>query len=356
MDKRSSFRASSLPRLAHCPASAVSSEGCTDDSVHAGVVGTAFHAVMAYAAEHGLDAAFERVKVEAIARGVDPDEVSSILTGFKWDPSTVNGQAEVKLELVNFEEKLAIRGTADLLVTHSDVHIEVIDYKTTRRYAEEPDPQQHPQVLAYGLAAWKQKWGDNAPPEARCTVTLAFARLGSEHGWASFDFWESDLAWIEDTLWTVARNAALQYPRDEDKRDFQTGAWCQYCPARRKCKALTTDLEGAMNLVNGNIADVNRENVLGLFALRKTMTRFESALKKRVRELIEEGGPIETGESVLEFRSSFRKPSVSLEDVLDALRRCGADRMTSDAVEATLSMREKIESKRLDLYKQRVGE
>ena len=353
MEKRSSFRASSLPRLAHCPASAVTSEGCTDDSVHAGVIGTAFHACMAYASEHGLDAGIERAKVEAISRGIDVSEIEAIFSRFKWDPSTVNGRPEVRLELVNFEEKLAIRGTADLVVDHAENHIEVIDYKTTFRYAEEPDPDDHPQILAYGLAAWKARWGDSPPPDAHCTITLAFARLGSEHGWASYDFWESDLAWIEDVVWSIAREAALQYQRDEAGRDFQSGSWCQYCPGRRHCRALTADLEGAMNLVGGDVNDVTRDNVLSLHALRKTMGRFESALKKRVRELVDEGGPIEHEGSVLEFRSAFRKPNISLPDVADALRRCGVDRMFCEAVEATLGMREKVESKRLDLYKRK---
>lgn len=353
MEKRTRYSASRLPRLAHCPASAVTSEGCADDSGPAAVVGRAFHAVMAYASEHGLDAAHERAKVEAIASGIDTDEVERLVTKFAWDPSTVNGQPEVRLELVNFDDKLSIGGVADLLVDHSANHIEVIDYKTTFRWAEEPDPSDHPQLLSYGLAAWRQRWGHEPPPDARCTVTIAFVRLGSEHGWASWDFYEGDLAWIEDMVWKIARTASEQYDNDEGRRDYQSGAWCQYCPGRSVCKALTSDLQGAMNLVGGNIEDVTRDNVLGLFALRKSMTKFENALKKRVRALVAEGGPIDHEGSVLEFRSSFRKPKLAMEDVVSALGRCGADEQTLDAVRATLGMRQKVEVERLDLYKRR---
>lgn len=361
MGNRTTYRASTLPRLAHCAAAAVTSEGCADDSVQAGVVGRAFHAVMAYAAEHGLDEAFKQVKVEAMARGVNPSDVEELLTRFKWDPSEVNGKAEVRLELVNdgrsygsvVGEKLIITGTADLLVDHSEDHIEVIDYKTTRRFAEEADPAEHPQILAYGLAAWRERWGHTPPPGARCTVTLAFARLGSEHGWASYDFWESDLSWIEDMLWKIVAEAAEQYDHDEAGRDYQSGMWCQYCPGRAVCKALTADLQGALNLVGKKAESVTRKDVLDLHALRKSMTRFESALKKRVHKLVSEGGPIEKDGNVLEFRSSFRRPNLSMEDVTGALLRCGADPQTREAVTATLGMRAKVESERLDLYKRR---
>jgi len=112
-------------------------------------------------------------------------------------------------------------------------------------------------------------------------------------------------------------------------------------------------LQGAMNLVGGNIEDVTRDNVLGLHALRKSMTKFENALKKRVRELVVTGGPIDHEGSVLEFRSSFRKPKLAMEDVVDALGRCGANEQTLDAVRATLGMRPKVEVERLDLYKRR---
>ena len=95
--------------------------------------------------------------VESIAHGVKPDEVEKLLTKFKWDPSETGGRAEVALELVNFEEKYSIPGVADLLVDHSENHIEVIDYKTTFRWVEEPDPSDHPQLLAYGLAAWRDR-------------------------------------------------------------------------------------------------------------------------------------------------------------------------------------------------------
>ena len=348
---RFKYRASSLPRLAHCPAAAVTSEGCADDSVEAGVVGTAYHAAMAHAAEHGLDSAFKQARVEAISRGIDPKEVEELLTKFKWDPSSVNGKAKVKGKLTRGE--LQITGVQDLLVEHAPKHIEVIDYKTTRRYAEEPDPDQHPQLLAYGLTAWLDRWGRNAPPDARCTVTLAFTRLGSEHGWASFDIYESDLAWISTMLWDIVERADEQYKLDVDQREYQSGAWCQYCPGRVKCTALTADLQGAMNLVDGDINDVTRDNLLGLFALRRSMGRFESALNKRVRALVTEGGPVEHEGKVLEFRSSFRKPNISMEDIVDALRRCGADRSTAEAVEATLGMRPKVETQRLDLYKRK---
>lgn len=353
METRTRYSASKLTTLARCPSAAVTSEDCTDDTMYAGTLGRAFHAVMAYAYDHGLDAAYERVKVEAISCGVDPDELERLVTRFKWDPSTLTARPEVKLELVNFDDKLSIGGVVDLLVDHSENHIEVIDYKTTWRYAEEPEPDEHPQLLAYGLAAWKDRWGHQPPPDARCTLTLAFARLGSEHGWSSWDFYEGDLAWIEDVVWKIARTASEQYEHDETRRDYQSGAWCQYCPGKSVCKALTSDLQGAMNLVGGDVTDVTRENVLGLHALRKSMTRFESALKKRVHELVADGGPIEGDDSVLEFRTSFRRPGLKLDDVTDALLRCGADPQTREAVAATLGMRQKVEQRRLDLYKRR---
>jgi hypothetical protein len=332
------------------------SEGEPSPSIYLGRLGRAFHAVMAIAAMEGREEAIKHIKAEALKEGVKPIDLDELITKFNWDPSEapVVG-TEMRVKLVNEKENLTISGIIDLIMSESMWKYEIVDYKTTYRWAEEPEPNEHLQMLAYGLALWDEKFGSNPdrPKDAEISLTLAFARLGSEKGWAQGGMGEFEAEEARDVIWSVARKAAKQYELDEERRDYQTGSWCQWCRGKSKCPALTADLRGALNLVGDDVTDVTPENAMHLHALRKSMSRFESALKKRLAELITETGPISGSKKVLEFRSQFRVQSLTEAQVQAALRRCGADPTFTQAVMQTINLREKQEVRRLDLYRPR---
>lgn len=347
------FAMAGLNRLAQCPASGVESEGQADASGHGAVVGIAYHQVMAHAATHGVESGHDAVKEICVAHGLEPEEVHPLLTKFPFDPS--GGEPEVYLTIEYPEFDILVQGRSDLVITHSEKHHEVVDYKTTHDPAAEPEPDQHPQLLAYGLGVWRRAgWADD-DSEATVTVALAYPRLG-DSGWAQHDMNHLEKRYAESVVRSIVVEAAEQWEREVGRRRYRTGGWCQWCPGRATCPALATDIRGALNVLDQGV-EITRENVVPLYGLRQAMTKFTSAIKGKVEELIdpELGGPIvfSDGERVLEKRQSDRRPAISNQAIDEAMMRCGVDQVTRRSVLSTLDMRPRKPSSRLGIFKVR---
>ena len=338
---------SGLNRYANCPASPVTSEGCADPSGPGARVGTVYHRIMEYATEIGVAEAAKLVRSECLAVGVDPDAIQELLREFPFDPSGEGNMAEVEVALEFGGQHL--KGHIDLL--RSEEPREVIDYKTGRRPAEEPEPGEHLQLLGYGIGAWELL---GLGEDDELTLSLAFPRLG-DRGWSQHTLSYEGMLDAREVIDRVVSTAVEQYGKPISERDYQSGAWCQYCPGRGTCPALRTDLRGAAGLAGER--EITRENALKLHGLGKSMRKFERALSKGLAELVDQGGPIPQGDSkALEFRTHTRRPPISLGHVQGALRRCEVPEAQAEAVVNTLEMREGTESRRLDIYKVLEGE
>lgn len=343
------IRSSELNRLAKCPASKVQSVGLADPRGREGVVGSTYHEVMANAARIGIRRATEEVPQYATTHGIEPEEIQSLLTKFKFDPE--GGEPEVRVDWALEGTEITVSGIADLLLQHNEHHIEVVDYKTTWMTQDEPDPWAHLQMMSYGVGAWEKigfdKSGDR---DAKVTLSLAFPRLGDERGWSQWEMNALDVNAARGMIREVAVRAAEQFKHDEARRDYQPGDHCRWCAGRATCPGLAADLRMAMKVAD--VVDIDKENAADLFMLRSMMSRCEKAIKDRVRELVRIWGPIEVDDDrQIEVREFPVTPGLRANHIKDALRQCGVDAERTKAVMLTLELRQKVQSSRLGVYR-----
>ncbi len=237
-----SLRASSLPRIELCPASAQAPEVRIESNGEEARVGTAFHEVLARSIQDG-----HLAEVEDYARlhRVDGDELAILCaTGWRywtreleqWFPHPV------------FEHEL--RGTiAGVEITgHPDVmsivdgEVRVLDWKTGRL-----DPDAEPQLKGYGWLALYSHLDanynrDSLNPDLRVRACKVRVRDGTAD-WQTWDAAEIG-GWMAGLVLRVLDRPAYGPGVDQ----------CRYCPLAHECPARRVLVRSAFSTV-GTVAD-----------------------------------------------------------------------------------------------------
>lgn len=305
--------------------------------------------VMQEAASVGRQA-ITKSDVQRIAAsfGIQAEEIHEMLRRFTFDPN--GGRAEVQVEL-KLSGGHSVPGHLDHVQQHSADHYEVTDYKTTHQPQEEPEPWEHPQLLAYGVAFWDEYILDHEA--GKVTVALAFPRLGDERGWSQHDLDAVEVRAARALLEDIVQRAAAEYDKPPEKRDYQIGTWCQYCPGRVKCPALAAEVQAAFNLISHpEVTEVTKDNAVGLYSLRTMLTRTEKVIARLVRAIVDQHGPLDSSPGKeLRVETQLRRPSLNVDVVRRALSQCGVPVEQIDAVLMTIEARPRESITRMGFYK-----
>lgn len=207
------IRASSLPRLSRCPASAVIKPQVHEESV-ASTEGTARHAYLANVAAFGREKAIELVSPE------HRDMCEAI------EIPAFNGEVFIERRV----EWRGITGTLDVGGLLSDGGVFVADYKGA--YAVVDPAAENLQLALYALALIHEF-------DQPLRAVLVIARI-QDDGRVYYDRADLD----ETAVMALARRiAAVQAAvANSDGSKVSMGPWCRYCPAWRACPAHTSAL------------------------------------------------------------------------------------------------------------------
>jgi hypothetical protein len=224
-------------------------------------------------------------------------------------------EAERPVALVDDDFEVLSEGTADVIVTHADGSITVVDWKTGMpEKVDEPD--ENLQILVYGLAAAIAR---GAP---RFKVGLYF----TEHPPIRLSAWidTADAGWIMDRV----RNALAR-----DRNEPVVGAHCSSCYRRTHCKAwLLPAYEGETALAPftqpGGLSAESAPKALHVLQAMQDAVKIAEA---HLRDYARDNGGIRSGSKVwgpMMVRGGRRSVSIDAipQEMLDALERVGAVR------------------------------
>lgn len=229
------------------------------------------------------DAFHKRAAPVVDGTATDP-EISPMVATF---PSHVKSEAEVKVALSDPETGQSItEGTADVVLTHDDGSITIVDWKTGNpEYVDPPDINL--QLLTYGLAFALLR----GAPKFR--VGLYFTKAPP----LRLSKWFND---GEDYWTTLAR---IQKAAAADRSQPITGPHCNKCFQRKHCSAwLLPAFEGENSTAlipftenGGGLTATNAATALrAVLAMKDIVEIAEARLKDFSREQggIEDGGKV----------------------------------------------------------------
>lgn len=286
------LRPSTLPRLAKCRASGITSEGCISSSSDATELGRALHELAAIAKQHGVEHAMQQIPAVALSYAVSEEAISGIWGRVEsddfWIQPSSNVEIPVDLTVLGIERK----GTVDFYEIGPDA-VEVVDHKTGD--PEYVDFSDFWQLDAYAVAlALKHK-----KRRARCS--LWYWQLGTE-GWAEGDFFDAveRRVQIED----LVQDALAQIALEEEKRSYRTGDHCTFCPGRIRCPAFQMNLSAFLAVERYEPPTLTVDNAALIYQRAGQVEKLAKAAKDAVKELIRQAGPILDGEQhQLELRT-----------------------------------------------------
>lgn len=360
MERR--IRASALPRLALCPASLAESEGKVNASSPPALIGTAFHQAAELATLRGRDSV--RVRDIAERLGADADEVQSLWDRFDFDFE--GGQAEVKVEVYDAETDITIPGHIDWLREQPESKgiYHLVDWKTTWRIAEDPEPWNDPQTHAYAVGAF-----ETLPDVKRVTLFKAYPRAGTESAWsAGFDVTIENVEEVKAGLVRIASRALDDAEKPQSERRFAVTHHCDWCPGRVTCPAVRAEYTRALNATSEvfpltkkgvpskrgkTVVDleITYENAASVLELKKLMTKSASALGDELRNFIAQTGPIEVEPGkFIALKPRQSSPQRTDKNLLIAARNAGVEFEVMDRVLAAFRELPKTASETLDIY------
>lgn len=346
--ERRTVRASTLPRLATCPASYAESLGKVNPSNPAAALGSAFHAAMYRAAQAGR----QEVDLERIAteHGAPLEELSRLWRDFDFDPS--RGVAE---KAISFgDERVEITGRLDYLEVLEPGTASLVDWKTTHRIEEDPEPWNDPQTKAYAVGVLLE---DDSLETVR--TQKAYVRRG-ENGWSQpFTMTREMLDFEERELLDIAAAAVGQIEKAQDDRRYVLSHHCDYCPGRTTCPAVRREVTAALSALREVAPRVapSVDLVLTVETLPKwhevvrLLTRAKNALHERIKEAVDALGPVEVEPGkFLAVKRAMRRVPLTEKLIREAARAADIDDGKVEDMLELLSERERRPEARLDIF------
>jgi len=266
------IRASSLPRLSRCPASAVIKPQVHEESV-ASVEGAARHAFLANVAKFGRDKALELVAPE------HREMCENIQI------PTFDGEVFIERPV----EWRGIKGTLDVGGILPDGGVFVADYKGAHAVV---DPAaENLQIALYAVALIHEF---NTPMRAIVVIARVL-----DDGRVIYDRADLD----EKALIALAlRIADVQRAVEQsDGSVVSMGPWCRYCPAWRACPAHTSALASFAPDV-----PMIPAQVIAVHDRVKAVERMLEDAKRAIRVHLEHG-PVTAGDRTLSLVEQKRR-------------------------------------------------
>jgi len=267
------IRASSLPRLSRCPASAVITPRVQEES-EAAATGTVRHAFMRQCYENGRDRALEAA----------PEEHREMLE--RIEVPSFPGQ-------VMLERPVTWRGISGTLdvggILPEKSGVMVLDWKGA--YADVDPANENLQLGLYALALIHE-FG------TALRATLIVARI-LEDGRVLFDRADLDKA---DVMRIGQRIADIQTAvHVADGTTVVMGPWCRYCPAWRACPAHTS----ALTTIAPDVLALPAQ----IIAVHDRIKAVEKVLEdaKRAIRFHLESGPVTDGDRTLTLVEQTRR-------------------------------------------------
>lgn len=267
------IRASSLPRLSRCPASAVITPRVQEES-EAATAGTVRHAFMRACYEHGRDVALAQA----------PEEHREMLE--RIEVPTFPGQ-------VMLERPVTWRGITGTLdvggILPEKSGVMVLDWKGA--YADVDKAGENLQLGLYALGLIHE-FG------TALRATLIVARI-LEDGRVLFDRAELDKADVMRIGQRIADTQTAVHVADGST--VVMGPWCRYCPAWRACPAHTSALAAF-----APEAPMVPAQVIAVHDRIKAVERMLEDAKRAIRVHLEHG-PITDGDRTLSLVEQKRR-------------------------------------------------
>lgn len=274
------LRASQMPLLFACPASAYHDGPRIDGDTSAARLGTAVHKIMQWIVDN---ASGDVPDVTAVAEefGVDPAEVAMLSRyGLKaWaelEQYAVAPETEVAMRRVGYD--FVMTGHADVLGLGPD-SITIIDWKSGRGESSARE-----QMLAY---LWLAQGTNTASTYTAFVVQLRQQYYDVVHRTAS------DLEMYEHRV-----SEAL------GRHDtFSPGDHCTFCPRRYDCPARTALVRSAIHDLEVGAAQPTME----MYTRVQAVARMVEEFRERLREHIAINGPITGDGAVLTLATETRE-------------------------------------------------
>lgn len=231
------FRASELPRVLSCEASALLDSDGDPGSEYA-ALGIAGHAFMAaIAAGSSVEEALAVVPDEyrAMCRRIDLDGAFTPLH-FNWEKqSEVSyhyARGELRSPEVATDPMLSVTGTADFVATNAN-QIAVYDWKFGSREYVTPAAS-NLQLRFYALCAWL---AIGAPVGCQVHMSLRFINPDTGEVWIDpHNTNELELIAFQEQLARALRKRRESFEQRLTPEPVE-GSWCRYCPSRYSCPA-----------------------------------------------------------------------------------------------------------------------
>ena len=357
MTNKPTIRASSLPRLKVCPASYVESMDKVNPSSIEAALGTAFHAAMAVATQHGRG----EVDIEHIANahGVILADLTKLWHGFPFDPD--HGSSERSVEFS--DERVRISGRLDWVDEVEPGTYSLADWKTTHRIEEDPEPWNDPQTQAYAIGFLMQ---NEAAMQVR--TQKVYVRRG-ENGWSqAYTITREMMTGIADKLLEIAHRALDQVDLEPSKRDYTLSPSCSYCPGRASCPAIRREVTAALSalkdvpiLKKDGTPSKRSETVLDLVLTIETIPKWhevtkllgkaKDAIHEQIKLAVDALGPIEIApDKFLAVKVGHRRIALSEKIIREAAQSAEIEADKIDHMLAWLEQRDTRPEARLDIY------
>lgn len=292
------LRPSAFPRLAICPASGVTSEGQANSSGQAAARGKAFHAAIANRLKNGKVRDLSAICLE---NGVTDQEGANVvgdwLEAFSWTPP--EGATLFVEESIPGPISGMPPCRPDLVFKPEDGPLTVIDFKTGN--PDFHDASQWQQLACYAVAAGNH-YGSSV-----VRVELCYVQLGSE-GWLPPMM--VDVAATIVDIARIAGRAMAQGGLPIERREFNVGPACTFCPGRGVCPARSAELTMFAKIAERDMDSipVTTDNIFEIREKRLMIEKVLDAVKEAERLLVNQVGQILSpdGSKVMKIVTSFR--------------------------------------------------
>jgi hypothetical protein len=292
-----------------------------------------------------------QVNVEEFAARlrVDVHDLCWLYDRLEFDP--VGWETEVPFE-IHFE-RFFVRGLIDVRREVEERRWSVIDYKTTQRIQDEPEPVFNRQLHCYGVATYDGEQAKSVDTQ------ISFTRRGEE-GWTpSYRIDKGNVETVRGELEEIGDNAITQFDYEPGRRRYEVSDLCGYCAGRQSCPAVKADVAKACNAVSqiGRTVKYDGEpialdNALAWFMRARIAGQASKGVKDAVRPLVEALGPIDAGRGkVLAVRPKQRRVPLSIGLMAKAMREAECSSEVIDQVVDSLKDRAfAAPAMTLDLY------
>lgn len=381
-------RASSLPRLAKCPASAATIDDALammalPDRISSdpAELGTAYHYLMERW-QRGETVSVEDVAALAAESAVDRDDLLWMWgrlssTTFEVAPQTL---IEERMELGE------VSGQPDLVRVWPDQERLIVDDWKTGRVVEHARDSQ--QIRAYAVMAAKLNFESTDDVVAIGRIWSIRSARPTE---VVFEGPEIDREW--ERITRITDKVSDAYMQTLEEREYRVGDHCGYCKAKPICPAYREAARSALQIVTGSNVDISGvklvksgprkgqpnlndlarlraaaieeqirdmlvENIEEAWMARSMMKQLRDGLDAAFRDHVAFYGDVPIGESddVLYLSTVERQPPISENIILEACAWVEIDEDVAGEIISRISTRPKFATQRLTKGKPKVDD